>query len=94
MRDGLKARILADDRDVGAVQCRHDPDVFPTLAKHLARDPRARCMWNRVVDVQEIELVAAHHLVHAHSEREVVRRIFKERVASDIDFVKEDAGTK
>ena len=41
--------------------------------------------------VEEVESFVDHHLVHAHGEREVVRRVLKERVAADVDFVEVDA---
>ena len=64
--------------------------VGPGFAEHLARDPRARGVRNRVMHVQQIELVRLHDLVHAHGEREIVRRILEERVSTDIHFVEVD----
>ena len=32
-----------------------------------------------------------HHLVHAHGEREIVRRILEQRIAADVHFVEVDA---
>ena len=41
--------------------------------------------------VQQIELVLDRDLVHAHGEREVVRRVLEERILSDVDFMEVDA---
>ena len=48
-------------------------------------------MWNGVMHVQQIELVREHHLVHPHGQREIVRRIFEERISPDVDLVEVDA---
>src|SRR5690349_10230496 len=44
--------------------------------------------------MQQIEPVIEHDLVHAHSERQVVRWILEERISSNVHFVKEDARQK
>ena len=51
-------------------------------------------MGDRVVHVQEIELVRQHHFVHADREREIVWRILEQRIAPDVDLVKVDARQK
>ena len=51
-------------------------------------------MRDRVVAMQEIEPVVEHHLVHAHGEREIVRRILEQRVPADVDLVEVDAWQK
>jgi hypothetical protein len=39
------------------------------------------------VRVHELELVIPHHFVNLHREREIVRRVFEQRIADDIHFV-------
>jgi hypothetical protein len=49
-------------------------------------------MRNGVVDVEQVEAMREHDLVHAHGEGKVVGRILEQRVLADIDLVEEDAG--
>jgi hypothetical protein len=89
--DRVERRILADDGDVGAVQRGHHLHVVALVAQHLARDPRAGGVRQRVMAVQHIQAMRAHHLVHAHREREIVGRVLEQRVPADVDLVEEDA---
>ena len=92
--DRVKRRILANDGDIGAVEGGEDANIRTRVGKHLARDPCARRVRYRVVHVKQVELVGEDHLVHAHGERQVVRRILEERVAADVHLVKVDAREK
>ncbi len=85
--DRVKRRILADDRDVRAVQRRDHGDVAPFLPQHLLRDPGARRVRNRVVHMQQVEPLVDHHLVHPNGEREIVWRILEQGIAPHVDFV-------
>ena len=91
LRDRVERRLLPDDRDVGAMQRRHDAHVGRVVrAASRARSTRSsRAEWRSAV--QQVEAVLAHHFVHAHGEREVVRRILEERIAADVDLVEVDA---
>ena len=60
-------------------------------SQHLAGDPRARRVRDRVVQCSRSSSCVEHHLVHAHREREVVRRILEQRIAADVHFVEVDA---
>ena len=44
-------------------------------------------MWNGIVNVQEIEVVGFGDFSHARGERQAIRRVLKERVRGDFDFV-------
>src|SRR5664279_1254456 len=92
LRDRAERGILANERDVGALQRRDDLHRAAGILEHLARDPRARCMRDRVVRVHELEIVIAHDFVNAHREREIVGRILEERIADDIHLVIENPG--
>ena len=41
--------------------------------------------------VKQVEAVRVHDFVHAHGERQVVRRILEQRVPADVHFVEVDA---
>src|SRR5450756_3117314 len=66
-------------------------NVFARLTQHLARDPGARSVRDRVVTVQQLEPVALDDFVHAHRESEIVRRKLEERITADIYFVEKNA---
>ena len=89
--DRKERRVLTNDGYVGSVQSRDEMDVFFCLTQHLARNPCARGVRNGVMTVQQLEPVSADDLVHPYGEREIVRGKLKQRIAADIDFVKEDA---
>ena len=86
-----KESVLPDDRDVVPVERRHDRDVIGGLVEHLTRDPGTGGMRHRVVHVQQVEPMGAHDFVHPHRQREVVRRVLEERIATDVDFMEVDA---
>ena len=44
-------------------------------------------MRDRIVHVQQIEIVELRDLCHAGRQRQVVRRIVEERITRDLDFV-------
>jgi hypothetical protein len=44
--------------------------------------------------MQQLEPVSPNDLVHAHGQRQIVRRKLEQRIAADIDFVKKDSGKK
>ena len=48
-------------------------------------------MGNRVMDMQDVEVVYLRHLSHAGGQRQVIRRIFKQGVQRDGDLMKQDA---
>src|SRR5512140_299944 len=89
--DRAERWVLADQRDVRAVQRRDDLHRASRVLEHLASDPRARGVRDRVVCVHQLELVVAHDLVESHREREIVWGILEQRVANDIHLVIEDA---
>src|ERR1019366_8808433 len=41
----------------------------------------------RIVHVQQIEFVKLRHLGHARCQRQIVRRIFKQRISRDLDLM-------
>ena len=48
-------------------------------------------MRNRVVDVQQVQLVVFRHFRHARGQRQAVRRILKQRISGNFHFVIVDA---
>ena len=54
---------------------------------HLARQQRAHRMRNGIVHVQQIEVVKLGHLRHPRRQRQIVRRIFEQRITGDFHFV-------
>ena len=90
----IKRRILPDDGDVRSVQRRDQMDVFAGFAQHLAGNPGAGRMRNRVVAMEQLESVGSDDLVHPHRQSEIVGWKLEQRVAAHVDFVKEDARQK
>ena len=82
--------MLTHDRDVGAVQRRHDLDVAGLFAQHLPRNPRARGVRDGIMTMQNIQLMIAHHLMHAYRQCQIVGRILEQRIPADIHFVEPD----
>ena len=85
-RDRKVGAVRADQRDIGAVQ-RGDERQAPLSGHHLLRQQRGDRMRNRVVDVQQIEIVAGRDLGHARRQRQAVRRILKQRICRNFNFV-------
>ena len=83
--------VLADDRDVGAVQRRDDLQRHAVAVAHLARQDRRDRVRQRVVDVQQVEARARRDLRHLRGQRERVRRRDEERVGRRDDLVEVDA---
>ena len=48
-------------------------------------------MWNRVVNMQQIEFVTLGDVRHARSQRQTVGRVLKQRVTGDFNLVIMDA---
>jgi len=85
-RDRQIALVASDQRDVRAVQ---RGDHLQIGAEDLLREVRADRMRNRVVDVQDVELLVRRDLGHLRRQRERVRRIrIEQRIRRDRDFVK------
>ncbi len=51
-------------------------------------------MGNGIVDVQQIEIVDFRHLGHARGQRQVIRRIVKQRIMRDLYLVIENVGLR
>ena len=58
-----------------------------TIRQHLARQQRAHRVRNRVVHVQQVEIVQLGDFSHARGQRQIVRRIIEQRIARHFDFV-------
>ena len=73
-------RSWPDQRDVGAVQGR---DQLGRLGpEHLLGQEAGDGVRDRVVDVEQVELVLARDLGHLRGQRQVVRRVLEERSRS------------
>ena len=78
--------IRADQRNIGAVQ-RGDEREPAFRREHLLREQRGDGVRNRVVDVQQIEVVGFGHVHHARGQRQAIGRILKQRIVGNLDLV-------
>jgi len=71
--------VKPDQRDIGAVQGRDKRQIAPrrSCRQHLLGQHRAHRVRDRIVYVQQIELVELRDLGHSRRQRQIVRRIFK-----------------
>ena len=88
--DGQVGVIEPDEGDIGAVQGGDEGEAAILAEEHLAREIRGDGMRNRVVDVQQVQLVVGRDLSHAGGEGQVVGRVFEEGIIRDGDFVEGD----
>ena len=81
-RDREIRAVETDQRDVGAVKRGYKGQLATSgsVAKHLACEQRTYGVWNRVVNVQQVEVVEFSHLGHPGGEGEVVRRVVEQRI--------------
>jgi len=81
--------VQSDQRDVGAVQRGDKRQIAARRSgrQHLLGEHRAHRMRDGVMDVQQIEFVELRNLGHARGQRQIVRRIFEQRVPRDLDLV-------
>ncbi len=79
-------------RDVGAMQ-RGDEGQAAPGGHHLLGQHRGDGMRNRIVDVQQIEVVVLGHFRHARRQRQAIRRILEQRIVGNFHFVIVDAGS-
>ena len=85
-------RVRAQDGDIGAVQRRDRArHMFPAAARaageNLPRQIRGRGVRNRVMRVDDVELMRARHLHHAIGQRQQILRLAKQRIAGRLDAV-------
>ena len=90
--DGQIGAVEAYEGDVGAVEGGDEGKMETARGEHLAGEQRADGVGNGVVNVKEIERVELGDLGHAGGEREIVGRMFEERIVGDGDFVEVDVG--
>ncbi len=97
-RDRQIRGIGAHQRDVGSVQ-RGDVGQPPAIAgmiatQHLPRQHRAHRMRDGVMHVQQVKIVNFRNLRHARGQRQIVRRIFEQRIARHFHFVIVNVGLR
>ena len=80
--------IGAYQGDVGPVQRGHKGKPATVARQHLPGQHGADRMGNRIVNVQQIEVVIFRDLRHARRQGQRVRRKFKQRIVRDRDLVK------
>ncbi len=73
----VPCRVVTNGRLLARRSCR----------QHLLGQHRAHRVRDRVVHVQQIEFVELRDLSHARRQRQIVGRIFKQRIARDLDLV-------
>ena len=86
--DGQEAAIVPDQRDVGAVEG-GDERQAPG-SRHGAREQRTHRVRNRVMNVQQVEMLGFGNLHHFDGEGQRVGRVIEKRVVRDFDFVEGD----
>jgi len=88
-RDGKIGAIEADQSDVGAVQRGDERQIAARRGgrQHLLGEHGAHRMRNGVVHVEQVEFVKLRDFGHARRQGQIIGRIFKERIAGDLDFV-------
>jgi len=81
--------VEPDQRDVGAVQRGDKRQMFTRRSRrqHLLGQHRAHRVRNCVVHMQQIEFVKLRNLSHARRQRQIVWRIFKQRITRDLDLM-------
>ncbi len=62
------------------------------IPQHLPCQQRAHGVRNRIVHVQQVEIVQLRDLRHACGQRQIVRRIIEQRVARYFDLVVMNVG--
>ena len=91
-RERQEARVAADQRDVGAVQGRHDARGRGAAfgGQHLAREVRCDGVRQRVVGVDDVEPFAPRHLDDLRRERQRVGRLLELRVGRRRDAMEDE----
>ncbi len=82
--------IEADEGNVGTVQGGDEGQAAILAEQHLAREVRGDGVGNRVVDVEQVQVVIGCDFGHARGQGQVVRRVFKQGIVRDRDFVEGD----
>jgi hypothetical protein len=77
--DGVKARLLAHQGDVGAVEGGDHLEPLPR-PHHLAGQVRRGGVRYRVVYVEDVELLLHRHLVLLRGERQGVGKVLEQRI--------------
>ena len=89
-RDRQIRTIGADERDVCSVQ-RRDHRQVAFRFERFAREDGADRMRDRVVNVQQIQVLGLRNCRHLGRERESVRLMLKQRIRHHLDFMKTHA---
>ena len=88
-RDGQIRPVLSNERDVGSVQRGYKGQLalLWSGSEHLPRQQCAHRMRDRIMHVQQIEIVQLRNFGHPRGQRQIVRRIVEQRVSRDFYFV-------
>ena len=86
--------VCAHNGDIGPVKCCNKWKLAGFLlgSQHLARQQRAYRMGNGIVYMKHVKVIDFSHLCHAGRQRQIVWRIFKQRILRDRNFMKQDVG--
>lgn len=83
--------VDADQGDVGSVEGGDEGERAFALSGHdAAGEHRGDGVGNRIVDVEQVEVVFLGDFRHAGGESQAVRRVLEERVVRDFDLVIDD----
>jgi hypothetical protein len=86
------AAIEADEGDVGAVESGDEGQAQALGAQHFLGEVRGDGVRDRVMNVEQVEVVELGNFGHARGKGEVVGRVLEEWVVGDGDFVETDVG--
>ncbi len=83
--DRVEGRLHADQGDIGSMERRDGRDA--AIAQHLPREKGAGCMRNRVVDVEQVEVVLEGDLDELRGEAQRVGRVVEDGVVVGEDLM-------
>ena len=87
--DGQIRTIVADQGDIRSMKRRDEG--YNAIRQHLLRQVRADGVGDRIVNMQNIQVISSHHFSHLRCEDQIVGRVFEQRVCEDFDLVEKDA---
>ena len=81
--------VQTNKGDVGPVQSGHkgQPFLLRAIGEHLPGQHRTHRMRNRIVHMQQVQIVKLCNLRHASGQGQVIRRIVEQRIPRNLDFV-------